>query len=330
MRASRLLSILMTLQARGRVTAQALADQCEVSLRTIYRDVDALSAAGVPVYSDRGSAGGYRLLEGYRTRLNGLSLDEAKALFLSGLTGPAAALGLGPVMAGAQLKLTAALPAEMRAAAERMRACFHLDAPGWFEGPELPLQLREIAVAVWDQRMIEMRYRSWKAETRRKVAPLGLVLKSGAWYLVGAVDNSARTYRIARIREVNVLGDAFRRPPDFDLEAYWVQSTHRLESKLHRGRATVRLSPLGYRMLEPLTSAFVRGLTEIGEADADGFRTVVMPVGSLWQAASELLRFGVEAEVLAPPELRQKMRDITEVLRSRYVGDAADQSAEGR
>jgi predicted DNA-binding transcriptional regulator YafY len=318
MRASRLLSILMTLQARGRVTAQVLATECEVSLRTIYRDIDALSAAGVPVYSDRGSAGGYRLLEGYRTRLNGLSLEEAKALFLSGLTGPAAALGLGPVMAAAQLKLTAALPAEMRSAADQMRACFHLDAPGWFHEKELPVHLRDIAVAVWNQRLIEIRYRSWKAETRRRVAPLGLVLKSGAWYLAGLVDDSTRTYRIARIREMKVLDEGFERPSDFDLEAYWTQSTQRLERQLHQNCATVRLSPVGFKMLEPLTSQFVSALTEIGEADADGYRTVVMPVGSLWQASSQLLRFGVDAEVLGPPELRNKMSEVVKILRDRY------------
>ena len=318
MRASRLLSILMTLQARGRVTAQVLATECEVSLRTIYRDIDALSAAGVPVYSDRGSAGGYRLLEGYRTRLNGLSREEAKALFLSGLTGPAAALGLGPVMAAAQLKLTAALPVEMRSAADQMRACFHLDAPGWFHEKELPVHLRDIAVAVWNQRLIEIRYRSWKAETRRRVAPLGLVLKSGAWYLAGLVDDSTRTYRIARIREMKVLDEGFERPSDFDLEAYWTQSTQRLERQLHQNCATVRLSPVGFKMLEPLTSQFVSALTEIGEADADGYRTVVMPVGSLWQASSQLLRFGVDAEVLGPPELRDKMSEVVKILRDRY------------
>jgi predicted DNA-binding transcriptional regulator YafY len=320
MRASRLLSILMTLQARGRVTAQVLADECEVSLRTIYRDIDALSAAGVPVYSDRGSAGGYRLLDGYRTRLNGLSLEEAKALFLSGLTGPAAALGLGPIMAAAQLKLTAALPVEMRAAAEQMRACFHLDAPGWFHENDLPVHLQDIAMAVWDRRLIEIRYRSWKAETRRRVAPLGLVLKSGAWYLAGLVDDSIRTYRIARIREVNVLDVAFERPSDFDLAAYWTQSTQRLEHQLHPNQATVRLSPVGFKMLEPLTSRFVSALTEIGEADADGYRTVVMPVGSLWQASSQLLRFGVDAEVLGPPELRDKMSEVIKILQERYHG----------
>jgi predicted DNA-binding transcriptional regulator YafY len=318
MRASRLLSILMTLQARGRVTAQALADQCEVSLRTIYRDIDALSASGVPVYSDRGSTGGYRLLEGYRTRLNGLSLEEARSLSFAGLAGPAAALGLGSVMAAAQLKLTAALPIDMRAAAERTRECFHLDAPGWFYEKELPPCLQEIAVAVWKQLLIAIRYRSWKAETSRTVAPLGLVLKSGAWYLVGLVDNSARTYRIARVHELRVLDETFERPTDFNLESYWTQSTERLENKLHPNRATVRLSPIGFKMLEPLTSTFVSALSEIGEADADGYRTVVMPVGSLWEASSQLLRFGIDAEVLGPPELREKMRDAIRTLHDRY------------
>lgn len=183
MRASRLLTILMILQARGRVTAQALADECEMSLRTIYRDVDALSASGVPVYSDRGSTGGYRLLEGYRTRLNGFSPREAEAMFLSGLSGPAASLGLGAAMAAAQLKMTTALPPEMRSAADRMRTRFHLDAPGWFQSAEEPEHLQSIAAAVWEERLVEIRYRSWKAESERRVAPLGIVPKAapGIW-----------------------------------------------------------------------------------------------------------------------------------------------------
>ena len=190
MRASRLLSILTTLQARGRVTAQVLAEECEVSLRTIYRDVDALSAAGIPVYSERGSAGGYRLLDGYRTRLNGLSAREAEALFLTGLSGPAADLGLGAAMAAAQLKLLVAMPADLRAGAERMRARFHLDAPAWFGEAEQPANLQLVAGAVWKQLRIRMRYRSWKAERERIVEPLGLVLKGGAWYLVGRCDGT--------------------------------------------------------------------------------------------------------------------------------------------
>ncbi len=319
MRASRLLTMLMMLQAQGRVTAQALAEACEVSIRTVYRDIDALSAAGVPVYSDRGSAGGYRLLDGYRTRLNGLSVQEAEALFLSGLAGPAAALGLDAAMAAGQLKLTAALPAELRCTAERMRSRFHLDAPGWFNSPEEPQHLQRIARAVWEERLIEMRYRSWTAEKQRRVGPLGLVLKSGAWYLIGAVGQDARTYRIARILELEVLDEGFERPVDFDLAAHWREGLQRVESQLHQSHAQVRLTPLGFRMLEPLVSSYARAAMEVGEPDAEGRRVVVLPVGSVWQACSELLRFGTEAEVLGPPELRLRMGEIAASLQQTYA-----------
>ena len=318
MRASRLLFILMVLQGRGRVTAQALADECEVSVRTIYRDVDALSAAGVPVYADRGSAGGYRLLDSWRTRLNGLSSVEAEALFLSGLSGPASALGLQGAMAAAHLKLAAALPPELRVAAERMRTRFHLDAPGWFHGAEEPVHLQRLARAVWGQRMVAVRYRSWKREIERRLRPLGIVLKSGAWYLVGAVDEDVRTYRVARVREATVLDECFERPASFDLAGYWTASTNRLEREIHSNTATVRLSPVGMRMLEPLTSPFVRTGADIGAPDADGYCVVTLPVGSLWQATSDLLRFGADAEVLEPPELRAQMADVAAVLHRRY------------
>src|SRR5260221_11669649 len=160
MRASRLLSSLTTLQARGLTTAEALAEECGVSLRTIYRDIDALSAAGIPVLSERGAEGGYRLLDGYRTQLNGLSEKEAEALFLTGLSGPAADLGLGAVMAAAQNKLLSAMPAQLRAGAEQMRARFHLDAPAWFAQAERPRHLPLVADAVWMQRLIRIRYQS--------------------------------------------------------------------------------------------------------------------------------------------------------------------------
>src|SRR5258708_6277371 len=234
MRASRLLSILTILQARGRVTATELAGECEVSLRTIYRDVDALSAAGIPVYSERGSEGGYRLLDGYRTRLNGLSAKEAAALFMTGLSGPAADLGLGTALVAPQNKLLAPLPAQFRAGAEQMRERFHLDAPAWFAQAEQPAHLPLVAEAVWEQRPLRMRYQSWKAERQRTVEPLGLVLKSGAWYLVGQVDSDARTYRISRILELAILDRCFERPASFDLEAYWRAGTQRLEADRHR------------------------------------------------------------------------------------------------
>jgi predicted DNA-binding transcriptional regulator YafY len=319
MRASRLLTILTILQARGRVTAPELASECEVSLRSIYRDIDALGAAGIPVYSERGSTGGYRLLDGYRTQLNGLSAKEAEALFMSGLSGPAADLGIGAVMAAAQNKLLSAMPARLRAGAQQMRERFHLDAPAWFAQAERPSHLPLVAGALWTQRLIRIRYQSWKAEKQRIVEPLGLVLKSGAWYLVGRVDGDARTYRVSRMLDLQVLDQRFDRPEAFDLAAYWQASTQRLETDLHRNLATVRLSPWGAKMLEAFTSPYVRAATRISsEVDDQGWHTAVMPVGSIRQACFELLRFGPEAEVLDPPELRAKMAAVVADMHALY------------
>jgi predicted DNA-binding transcriptional regulator YafY len=311
MRASRLLSILTTLQARGRVTAPELATECEVSLRTIYRDVDALSAAGIPVYSERGSDGGYRLLDGYRTQLNGLSAREAEALFMTGLSGPAADLGLGAAMLAGQNKLLSAMPAQHRAGAEQMRARFYLDAPAWFAQGEQPAHLPLVADAVWAQRPLRIRYQSWKAEKNRIVEPLGLVLKSGAWYLVAQIEGSARTYRVSRMLDLEVLDQRFERPIDFSLSSYWQASTQRLEAELHQNTAIVRLSPWAVKMLEAFTSPYVRAATQIDPvADVEGWYQARIPVGSIRQACVELLRFGAEAEVLEPPELRTRMAEV--------------------
>ena len=329
MRASRLLSILTTLQARGRVTAPELAEACEVSVRTIYRDIDALAAAGIPVYADRGAEGGYRLLDGYRVRLNGLSPPEAEALFMAGLPGPAAALGLDAAMMAAQTKLMAALPAHLRPNAGRMQERFHLDAPGWFGEAEEPRHLRAIAGALMRETLIEIHYRTWKAEKRRSVAPLGLVLKGGSWYLAGQVDGSVRTYRVARILGCTVLERHFDRPADFDLAAYWQAATLRLEAELHPNVATVRLSPLGVTLLDALSQPYVKTRTRLDEAaDVDGWRIAMVPIGkTVWHAAAELLRLGAEAEVLQPAELRDKMAELTQAMAARYQSSQAASKA---
>ena len=320
MRASRLLSILTTLQARGQVTAPELAETCEVSVRTIYRDIDALASAGVPVYADRGAEGGYRLLDGYRVRLNGLSQPEAEALFMAGLPGPAAALGLDAAMMAAQTKLMAALPENLRPDASRMQQRFHLDAPGWFGEVEEPKHLRVIASAVLRENLIEIRYQSWKAEKRRRIAPLGLVLKGGSWYLAGQVDGSVRTYRAARVLDCDVVDERFARPASFDLTGYWQAATLRLEAEMHPNEATVRLSPFGVKLLDALSQPYVRSRTRIEEtADAAGWRIAFVPIGkTVWHAAAELLRLGAEAEVLAPAELREKMAEMTQAMAARY------------
>src|SRR5438034_3533366 len=212
MRASRLVTLLLLLQTRGRMTAAELATELEVSERTVHRDVDALSEAGVPIYAERGPHGGIRLVEGYRTRLTGLTDGEAKALFLSGIPGPAAQLGFGTVVVAARLKVLAALPPELRARASRISERFHLDAPGWFQVPEEVPHLETLAEAVWEERRVVAEYQRQDQVVTRELEPLGLVLKAGIWYLVARSDGQDRTYRVARFISANVVPDGFDRP----------------------------------------------------------------------------------------------------------------------
>src|SRR6187455_1107093 len=158
MRASRLINLLLLLQTRGQMTAAELAAELEVSERTVHRDIEALSGAGIPVYAERGPHGGVALIEGYRTRLTGMTAEEAEALFLSGLPGPAAELGLGTVMTAARLKVLAALPSELRARANRLVERFYLDAAAWFRGEEQVPHLPALAEAVWESRSVSIRY----------------------------------------------------------------------------------------------------------------------------------------------------------------------------
>lgn len=319
MQASRLLSILLLLQTRGRMTAQALADEFEVSVRTIYRDVDQLSAAGVPVYADRGRAGGFQLLDGYRTKLTGLTPAEAEALFLSGLPGPAADLGLGEAMAQAQLKLLAALPG--RAEAPRLGARFHLDPIGWFRGAEPVEVLPRLAEAVWGNRIIRIRYESWTDTVERELEPLGLTLKAGVWYLVAASRGTARTYRVSAIESLELAAETFARPPDFDLAAYWRAWAADFEARIQRGQAVLRLSPEGVRRL-PRLSAAAKAMAEetASPPDAAGWVTVTIPIeiDSLDHAADEILKLGPHAELIGPAHLREHMARVAARMSGLY------------
>ncbi|WP_447003300.1 helix-turn-helix transcriptional regulator [Saccharothrix isguenensis] len=307
MRASRLLSLLLLLQARGRMTAQELADELEVSVRTVYRDVDALSASGVPVYADRGPAGGYRLVDGYRTRLTGLTTEEADSLFLAGLPGPAAELGLGAVVAAAQLKVLAALPPELRSRAARVGERFHLDAPGWFRGNRGTPHVAALAEAVLRQRRVRVRYVRWaQVEVERTVEPLGLVLKAGIWYLVARTDDDLRTYRVSRVLELTPLDEPFDRPEGFDLARFWQDWSERFEERMYPVRVTVRLTPDGLRGARVLLS--LAAARELEDVEPEGeWTTVRVPVESVDHALVDLLKLGPEVEVVEPPELRERV-----------------------
>lgn len=319
MRADRLISLLLLLQNRGRSTAPDLAAELEVSVRTVYRDVEALGAAGIPVIADRGPAGGFRLADGYRTRLTGLTGAEADSLFLAGAPGPARELGLGAELAAAQLKLRAALPAALAERARRIQGRFHLDAPAWFRDAEPVPHLERIAEAVWEQRILRTRYRRWRGEVDRELHPLGLVLKAGIWYLVAHADDTVRTYRVARFLAVDTTQEAFERPPGFDLAGHWRESTDRLDARLRQHTAELLLTPRGQQLLPMLFGA--AGVRALAGADApgpDGRVRLLLPVESAAVAVGDLLRLGTEAELLGPPELRAALAATVTALADRY------------
>lgn len=251
--------------------------------------------------------------------MNGLSESEAQALFPTGLPGPASELGLGAVMASAEQKLAVALPEALRQSAERARNRFHLDAPTWFSERDQPGHLVAIASAVWNCRRLELRYRSWKREKTLQTEPLGVVLKGGAWYLVSRTEATVRTYRVSRVRELHETGEAFERPDGFDLAGYWRQSTDRLEAEMYPNLARVRLSDLGARLSHHLLPGYAAArMTVSNVPDANGWFEATIPVGSAWTAASDLLRLGCEVEVLEPPELRDRLREIADRLLAIY------------
>ncbi|MFF4573590.1 helix-turn-helix transcriptional regulator [Streptomyces sp. NPDC001410] len=314
MRAARLIKMVLLLQSRPSMTAAELARELEVSERTVTRDAQALSEAGVPVYADRGRAGGYRLIGGYRTRLTGLARSEAEALFLSGVPGALREMGLDDVASAARLKVSAALLPSLRDAPDSAAQRFHLDAPAWFREPETPALLPVIAEAVWDDRRIGAVYRRGEAVVERDLEPYGLVLKAGVWYLCARVaDGGAfRTYRIDRFGAVEARDERFSRDPEFDLPRYWAEQAERFARSILHAEVVVRLSQAGVRRLpyavDPASAR--EALAGSGAPDGERWVTVTLPVESEEVAHAQLTALGPEVEVLAPESLRERfMRD---------------------
>ncbi|MEV4684304.1 helix-turn-helix transcriptional regulator [Streptomyces kurssanovii] len=320
MRAARLIKMVLLLQSRPSMTGAELARELEVSERTVTRDALALSEAGVPVYADRGRAGGYRLIGGYRTRLTGLGRDEAEALFLSGLPGALRDMGLEDAASAARLKVSAALLPSLRNAPESAARRFHLDAPGWYQEPKTPELLPVLAEAVWDDRRVRAAYRRGDTEVERRLEPYGLVLKAGVWYLCARADGTLRVYRIDRFSSVEADEERFERDEDFDLAAFWQERAAQFARSILRAEAVVRVTGDGARRLPYVTdrAAAEEALAAAGPPDARGRVTLTLPVESLDVAYGQLLSLGPEVEVLGPPELRDRFAGAAAALRDLY------------
>jgi predicted DNA-binding transcriptional regulator YafY len=306
MRADRLLSIMLLLQVHRRITARELARRLEVSERTIHRDMEALSGAGVPVLAERGTGGGWRLLEEYRTNLTGLNEAEVQALFLTKPPRLLADLGLDKASEAALIKVLAALPSGSRHRAEDVRSRIHIDVPGWRPSEESAPHLPLLQEAVWQERRLRIGYeRSDGTVVERIVDPLGLVAKGSVWYLVAAVEGEPRTYRVSRIQQVELTEEASARPKDFELANYWEQSQVAFRSHLPRYPATVRVHPaIASRVRSG--ERFSRVAREHAP-DADGWIRLEMIFEEEHGAREFVLSFGGQIEVIEPSALREQV-----------------------
>lgn len=314
MRADRLLSVLMLLQTRGRMTARALATALEVSERTIYRDIEALGMAGVPVYAERGRNGGIALLERYRSDLTGLTSDEARALFA--LTAPAALdqLGLSREVRTAMRKLAAALPERLRADEDAVRDRIHIDpSPRRRTAGEPAPNLHVLHQALWAQVRVSVDV-EWLPGIRveRTIGPLGLVAKDGDWYLVWVADGRSGVYRVDRLTGVRPTAERFERPAGFHLQEYWARWWSQAEATAPLYEVTLRFAIEAREYLEQTVGM----LTEIERND--GLEVAVAQFETLEQARDRILSLGGAVEVLSPEALRRSVADFAEQIRAQY------------
>jgi len=321
MRAARLLRILLLLQMRGTATAEQLADELEVSVRTIYRDLADLGAAGVPVYGERGAGGGYRLVGGYRTSLTGLTSDETGALLLSGAAASVAGeLGIGGLLATTRLKLLAAIPPGMRGVATRAEERFHLEPGGWAHArPRATAHLQTIARAVWEDRVLRLCYRTGgrDAVVRRTVHPVGLVHKTGTWYLVAAHRGQLRVYRVDRVQRATQLDAPTDRPEGFELATFWSAWERSYADQLPRLAVDVRLGPGAQRHRDALGALAPREVAD-ERGDADGWVRQTLVFDGAGAARAALLALAPDVEVLAPDEVRADLGRVADAVARRH------------
>ena len=324
MRADRLVSILLLLQVHRRMTARELARRVEVSERTIHRDMDALSSAGIPVMAERGAGGGWMLMEGYRTNLTGLKEAEVQALFLTQPSQVLSDLKLDKASEAAMLKLLAALPSAHRRDADYARQRIHVDITGWSRYEEAIPFLPTIQEAVWQERKLRITYQRGADcdDVERLVDPLGLVAKRGAWYLVAAVDGDVRSYRVSRVLDATLTDLPFVRPKDFDLADHWQQSTAVFKEHLPRYPALLRVSPDALPRIR-YAGRFAR-IEQVLESDPDGWTRVAVRFQFEKEAVEWVLSFGTEIEVIEPSVLGERVLEMAESVVARYRADSED------
>lgn len=302
MRSARLLALLLRLQRTGPATAASLATELEVSERTIYRDVAMLQAAGVPLWTEPGPGGGIRLVEGWRSPVDGFTAAETMALTIG--SAGAADLGLGAVLTAARSKLRSALPGPARDDLERVTSRFLLDAPGWFHRDEAGGALATVADALWNDQRLDADYGRPGRTVRRRLDPLGLVLKAGTWYLVAAHRRQPRTYRVSRLGGARAVPGPAWRPEGFDLGAWWAVSSSAFDATIRPLRARLRVSPLAARHLPgAVPGQITRDALAAGQVDAAGWTTLDLPLEGVDVAVTQLGGLA-GVEVVAPSELR--------------------------
>lgn len=296
------------------MTASALAAELEVTARTIYRDLEALSAAGIPVYAESGPGGGCQLVEGYRTPLTGLSVDEAGALLILGVPGPLRDLGLEPPLQAAQRRVRAAtrLP--------NVGVTVHLDMPRWFHAREDTSHLPVLAKSIGNRRRVRVTYAGGSGtEKRQRLGPLGIVNKAGAWYLVAELSGRVRVFRVARIGSVRVLEETFERPSDFDLVTFWEAWSADFETSRPRIDVVVRASPEAFDAMPEVFGEAVRpALSGASDPDADGWRQLVLTFEHEAAAVQRLAGFGGRIEIQSPETVRARLVETAAAILDRY------------
>jgi predicted DNA-binding transcriptional regulator YafY len=304
------------------MTADELAERLEVSTRTIYRDLDALSISGVPVYAERGPNGGCMLMESYRTNLTGLNEKEVQALFMFTVPGLLADLGADKASEAAMLKLMASLPAPFQQDATFVQKRLHLDPAAWFQTEEDVPFLSLVQTAVWENKRLRMNYRRGDGQwVKRMLDPYGLVAKASIWYVVGAMYNSMiQVYRVSRIMDAELTGSTFERPNDFNLASYWQTWRDQFETRQNSLAVTLRVSPNSGPLLALVFGeGVVAKLINAPEDEAAaGFVTISLTFDSIETACRQLIGLGTAVEVLAPHTVRQMLQKEAIQLLQRY------------